>query len=372
MAIALNNKIQYWSARVQNGPVGVFCRWWFRELQQALPAKWQERLQHALRRVILRAESGQLTLGVEENQAIQWLETYPLDQDVSLQRQRNASLLEKHDAREVPRFLLLDPVHVLRKELKLPLAAESNLQQVLTFEMDRQTPFRASDVYYTWKKLEGEKDSGQIRIELFVVPRSAVDPSLDKLSATGLAVSGVDLIEDGATAGVNLLPPEKRLRVVNPRSRLNWGLAAAAAVLLLVLMVQSLNLRANRVEELEVAIADVQDEARRVQRLKEQVEETSEAASFLTRRRARSPMAIELLADITRILPDDTYLDRLVISEDSILIQGKSSNAQQLIEVVNKDEVFNEAAFRGSTRLDTSTGLEIFEVNARISGEGGS
>ena len=89
----------------------------------------------------------------------------------------------------------------------------------------------------------------------------------------------------------------------------------------------------------------------------------------MTRRRAASPLAIELLADITRILPDDTYLDRLVISEESILIQGKSSNAQQLIEVVNKDETFDQAAFRGSTRLDAASGLEIFEVNAEISSE---
>jgi len=366
MAIALNNKIQYWSARVQNGPVGEFFRWWSRELQQALPAKWQERLQHALRRVILQSDSGQLRLGVEENKSLDWLETYSLDQDVSLQRQRNHSLLEKHDASEVPRFLLLDPVHVLRKELKLPVAAESNLQQVLTFEMDRQTPFRAGDVYFTWKKLESEKESGQFRVQLFVVPRRVVDPAIEKLATSGLAVSGVDILEGGETAGVNLLPAEKRLRVLNPRSRLNWGLAAAAVVLLLVLMVQSLSLRAGRVDELEIAIADVQDEARRVQRLREQVEETSEAASFLTRRRAASPMAIELLADITRILPDNTYLDRLVISEDSVLMQGKSSNAQQLIELVNKDESLDNAAFRGSTRLDTSTGLEIFEVSAEI------
>jgi len=372
MAIALNNKIQYWSARFRNGPAGAFFRWWFKELQQALPAKWQERLQHALRRVILQLDAGQLKLGVEESQSIDWLESYPLDQDVSLQRQRSDSLLDKHEAREVPRFLLLDPSQVLRKEMQLPAATESNLQQVLSFEMDRQTPFRASDVYFTWKKLEGEKDSGQIRIELFVVPRREVDSSLEKLVATGLAVSGVDILEGGHTAGVNLLPPEKRLRVVNPRSRLNWGLAAAAAVLLLVLMVQSLNLRANRLNELETAIAEVQDEARRVRRLREQVEETSEAASFLTRRRAASPLAIELLADITRILPDDTYLDRLVISEESILIQGKSSNAQQLIEVVNKDESFDQAAFRGSTRLDAASGLEIFEVNAEISSESDS
>lgn len=370
MAIVLNNKIQYWSARIRNGPVAAFCRWWCGELKQLLPRNWQQRLQHALRRVMLVLEPGQLRLGVEENHVIEWLESVSLQQDAVLQRQQIRGLLEKHDVLEAPRFLSLDQAHVLRKELTLPAATESNLQQVLAFEMDRQTPFRAADVYYTWKIAGSDKESGQIRVELFVVPRKPVDQSLEILGARGLAASGIDVLDDARALGINLLPPQRRLRVVNPQSRLNAALAAAALVLWIVVMAQSLNYRANTVSKLEAAIAQVQDEAKRVQRLREQVAETTEAASFLTRRRAESPMAIELLADITNILPDDTYLDRLVIGQDGVLMQGKSRNAQQLIEIVNKSEIFDDAAFRGSTRLDAASGLEIFEVNAQVAGQG--
>jgi general secretion pathway protein L len=77
-------------------------------------------------------------------------------------------------------------------------------------------------------------------------------------------------------------------------------------------------------------------------------------------------LAIELLADVTRLLPDDTYLDRLVIGASSVQMQGKSQNAQQLIEKVNESDMLEDAAFRGSTRLDARSGLEIFEVNAQI------
>jgi general secretion pathway protein L len=336
------------------------------ELRALLPARWQERLQHARRRITLRWETSQLRLGIEENRSIRWLADVSQDQDVTLQRQQVRGLLEQQEALEVPRFLLLEANQVLSKELLLPAATESNLQQVLAFEMDRQTPFRASDVYYTWKILGAEKEAGQIRVELFVVPRKPVDAVLESLASRGLAASGVDVLDGVQSCGVNLLPPEKRHRAVNPRTRLNLGLAAAALVLLVVVMVESLNFRAGRVRELEAAIAEVQDEAREVQHLREQVAETSEAASFLTRRRAASPMAIEVLADITTILPDDTYLDRLVINSGGILMQGKSRNAQQLIEVVNNSAVFEKAAFRGSTRLDAVSGLELFEVNAEV------
>ena len=366
MAIALNNSIHYWSARIQNGPVGSFTRWWLAELKQLLPASWRERLQHAMRRVVLQLEPGQLRLGTEENRVIEWFETFSLEQDVPLQRQQLRGVLENQELKETPRFLLLDQGSILRKELVLPQAAESSLQQVLAFEMDRQTPFRAADVYYTWRPLGSDRNSGQIRVELFVIPRKSVDGMLELLAARGLAPGGVDVVADGASLGINLLPAEKRFKVINRRTRLNAGLAAAVLVLLLMVMVQSLNTRATRLEHLETAIADVQDEARRVQRLREQVAETGEAASFLTRRRAAAPLAVELLADVTRILPDDTYLDRLVMSQGTVLLQGKSRNAQQLIEVVNKSETFDNAEFRGSTRLDAATGLEIFEINADV------
>ena len=367
MALAFNTTIHYWSSRFRSGPVGQFLRWWVGELRQMLPAAWQQRLQRALRRVTITMDPGSLRFGVEENHAIRTLEDVAVEPDVAAQGRQIRALLERNELQPVPRFLLLDERQVLCKKLQLPAATEANLRQVLGFEMDRQTPFRAADVYYDWKMLPSDRDSGQIHLELIVTPRRAVDSAIELLTARGLALSGIDVLGEGTTLGVNLLPQEHRWRVVNPKTRLNVGLAAAVLVLLMLVMAESLKLRADRVERLESAIAEVQDEARLVQRLREQVMESGEAASFLTVRRAGSPMAIEVLADVTRLLPDDTFLDRLVISEASVLLQGKSSNAQQLIELVNKSDMFENAAFRGSTRLDAASGLEIFEVNADIS-----
>lgn len=366
MALALNNMVRYWRARVQNGPAGQFANWWLGELRELLPRSWQEKLALATRRVTVSLEQDRIRLGVEEAGEIRPLGEYQTGEDAGLQQQQIRALLERNELVDMPRFLLLDAGRVLRKELKLPAAAESNLRQVLTFEMDRQTPFRAAEVYFDWRVLRGSKDAGEVYVELIVTPRRAVDEAIEKLAARGLTPSGVDIVEDGRTLGVNLLPRERRSSVTNPRMRLNYALGAAALVLLVAVMAQSLNMRSGRVAELEAAIAEVQDEARRVQRLREQVEETSDAASFLTRRRAESPMAIEVLAEATRTLPDDTFLDRLVIGEDTVLMQGKSRNAQQLIEIVNQSGMFTEASFRGSTRLDASTGLEIFEIGAAV------
>ena len=366
MANALEQNFQQIRRRVQAGPAGTFFRWWLGELKQAMPAPWQARLQHAMRHVTLALEGESLTVGMDENRRIRPLDSFLLSEDAKLQRQRIDGLLQRNDLVEAPRFLLLEQNAVLRKEIKLPLAAESNLAQVLAFEMDRQTPFKASHVYFDWKVLDRAGTPGQLRLQLFVIPRAEVDRALEVLADRGLTLAGVDILEDGCSQGLNLLPAEQRVRVVNRRARVNFALAVACLVLLTVVMAQSLYLRAHQVTELEQAIAEVQGEARKVTNIRKQIEDAGEAAGFLATRRAASPLAIELLADVTRLLPDDTYLDRLVIGQPNVQMQGKSRNAQQLIERVNTSQLLGEAAFRGSTRLDARSGLEIFELNATV------
>ena len=75
------------------------------------------------------------------------------------------------------------------------------------------------------------------------------------------------------------------------------------------------------------------------------------------------------LEQITNTL---TINDGWYTQDGSVQLQGKSANAQQLIEMVNESALLEEASFRGSTRLDARSGLEIFEITANISATGGS
>ncbi|MDX1557228.1 MAG: hypothetical protein R3212_14460, partial [Xanthomonadales bacterium] len=198
MALALDNKLQEWRARVQASPVNAYWRWWLGELKDLLPDTWRERLQHAMRRVTLEVGSESVEFGVEENRSIEHLQSLSLSQDPDLQKQQVRDLLAEHELLEVPRALMLQSEGVLRKEVRLPLAAESNLRQVLHFEMDRQTPFRAEDVYFDWTVIGHDRENGQVRVDLAVVPRAGIDATCQLLAARGLGVSCVDVLHNGS------------------------------------------------------------------------------------------------------------------------------------------------------------------------------
>jgi general secretion pathway protein L len=366
MASALQNQIENWRLRAYASPAGQFFAWWVAELKSMLPDTVRERMQHAQRKLMMRLDGEELALYWQEGDELQQLDVFALEQDLPVQRQQISDLLSKHEMDEAPRDLVIPEAMVLRKSLVMPLAAESNLRQALAFEMDRNTPFRTDDVHFDYRIVRRDKDKGVLTLELAVVPRTVVDQQVEALAARGLAPSGLDVALDDRPAGLNLLPPEARYRVSNRRTRMNLLLSAVAVLLLAVVMAQSLWLREAQIDSVQAAIDEVRVEARRVQNIRTQIEDASEAAGFMQTRRAENRPTLKVIAEVTRILPDDTYLDRLRIWDGNVQIQGKSDNAQQLIELVNLSPLFDGAGFRGSTRLDGRSQKEIFDLSATL------
>lgn len=362
MAFEIQHQLEHWRLRAQSSGAGQFLRWWKAELMQLLPAETRARMQHASRRLMVSVGNGELALSSLEGGQLQMLDVFDLSGNARVQQQQIADLLLERDLHDMPRDLLLPDEAVLRKTIQLPIAAESNLRQALAFEMDRHTPFKASDLYFDYRILSRDREAGQTRLELIAIPRGPVDRMLEALAGRGLSPSGVDVAADGMPAGLNLLPPDRRHRVANRRARANGLLALVVAALLALVMMQSLWLREHQIEAVQDAIETVSAEARVVQGLRKQIEDASEAASFLQDRRAENPPTVAIIAEVTRVLPDDTYLDRLRIWEGNVQLQGKSSNAQQLIETLNESPLFDNASFRGPTRLDTRTRKEIFDL----------
>lgn len=366
MASALQNQIENWRVRVYASPVGQFFVWWIAELKSMLPNTTRERMQHAQRKLMMRLEGDELALYWEEGEGLQQLDVFALEQDLRVQRQQISDLLVEHELDEAPRDLVLPEDMVLRKSLVMPLATESNLRQALSFEMDRHTPFQADDIYFDYRIVERDKEKGVLNLELAVATRTVMDQQVESLAARGLAPSGVDVAFSGRPAGMNLLPMEARHRVSNRRTRMNLLLSLVAVLLLAVVMAQSLWLRQAQLENVQASIEEVRVEARRVQNIRTQIEDASEAAGFMQTRRAANRPTLKVIAEVTRILPDDTYLDRMRVWDGNIQIQGKSENAQQLIELVNLSPLFEGAGFRGSTRLDGVTQKEIFDLSATL------
>lgn len=364
MAIAINNTIQNVRQRFANGPGGRFFQWWGEELRNAMPTRLRERMQYARRRLLIQLDDNEIALAIDDNGVVQSLDSFSTEQGLRLQQQRIRELLLQHELTGVNRDLLLSDADILRTEVVMPLAAEASLGRVLAYEMDRHTPFQAEEVYFAWRVSGRDREAGQLHFELFVTPREPVDAGLEQLKRLGLAPGGVDVSINDELLGINLLPQAMRYRTVNQRVRMNWVFGTIAVALMVFVMAQSLWLREYQIEAIGDAIEDVRAEAMVVQQIRKQIDDASEAAGFLQGRKIQNGYKLEILAELTRILPQDTYLDRLTLSAEVTQMQGKSANAQSLIELINASSYFENASFRGPTRLDNRSRKEIFDLRA--------
>ena len=364
MAIALNSTIQNIRFRFVNGPAGQFFQWWGEELRNAMPAQFRARMQYARRHLLMQTGENDIALSIDNGETIQSLDSFPVEQGAQLQRQRVQELLQQHELTEVNRDLVLPEADVLRTEVVMPLAAEANLSQALAYEMDRHTPFQADEVFYSWRIMNRNRESAQLLFELFVTPREPVEAQIELLNRLGLAPTGIDVTGQDGLLGINLLPQALRHRIVNKQARINWAIAAATVVLLVFVMAQSLWLRENQIESLQESIESVRAEAMAVQQIRQQIDDASEAAGFLQGRKIQNGYKVEMLAELTGILPVDTYLDRLSLHAETVQMQGKSDSAQSLIELINNSSNFENASFRGPTRLDNRSRKEIFDLSA--------
>jgi len=363
---ALERQLARLRTRLAKTPLPGYFRWWIGQLVACLPPRW---------RALVEERSESLLVDVRPEEIIVWREradraseyarisrALPAEaQGAEFQRLRGAI-----DDPGVRTVFCIPAERVLQRNLVLPAAAEDNLRQVLSFEMDRQTPFKADQVYFDYRLGEREAAARNLQVELIVVPRAPLDADLAKLAAGSLELDGVDCWREGPGSGrlgLNLLPADRRPRRVNARLRLNLGLAAAAIVLLFTAMLLSLGNREAALAAMSEQVEKAQNAAKQVGALRKTLQDSISAANFLNRRKHEMPTMVQMLADLTDRLPDDTYLERIAVDEKAkIDVQGLSDNTAKLTERLRESTVLENPSFQGNIQQDPRTHKDRFNM----------
>jgi general secretion pathway protein L len=93
-------------------------------------------------------------------------------------------------------------------------------------------------------------------------------------------------------------------------------------LLLALVMAQSLYLRGQTVDKLQAEVNQLRTESEAVMGLQQELEDSLTAANFLAERRRRQPVTIQVLDEVTRVLPDDIWLQQLQVRGNELMMQG--------------------------------------------------
>jgi len=269
--------------------------------------------------------------------------------------------------RHSARWVLLAATSVLRRELRLPPAAAERLRDVVRHQIDRETPFAAEQAAFDARVL-GRDDSGrQLRVELVVVPMAALERVLASVGRIGTSVRGVDVADGhGKPMGLNLLPTAQRDRQRDPTVSVNLGLAAFGVMALVFALWQTLDNRRTAVAALQAQVEEQRQAARRVSALRERLSDAVEGANFLAQARRERGRAIDLLNDLSRRLPDGTWLERLNVADGRVVVTGFSNQASALVGGLQESPYLRAPALAGSVQPDPRTGRDRFTLTAEL------
>jgi len=342
--------------------VGSSLRWWRQSLLAWLPVRWQWAMGWSRSRLLLQRDGEVLRLQRQTGEQIEAIAELPWPvSPATLDTVLDARL------RSLPRHWLLPAGSVLRRPLRLPAAAAERLRDVVGFEIDRQTPFDASQVSYDVREL-GALPDGQLQVELVVIPRVQLEQWAQQAGPWAQAVAGVDAVDaTGQPLDVNLLPVAQRQPYRDPMARWNWLLAVGAVVLLALAGHQLIDNRQAAADQLREQVDAAARDARRVAAERQQLQSLVKGAAFLEGKRAEHASTVEIWNELTRLLPDGTYLEKMSIEGTTLQLIGLSREASQLVPLLQDSPLWRKVNLTGVLQADGATsGRDRFTLTAEL------
>ncbi len=349
--------------------VGGYLAWWFRSLAAWLPPSLRQALGLGRGRLLLQLDQDILQLRRQHDDALIDIERLPLPALVTRSGAGEDALTALLGSRlaELPRWLMLPAASSLSRRMSLPGSALERLRDVVGFEIDRQTPFTADAVAFDASVRGRREGDGQLDVELVVVPRQLLEDQRTALGPLASELAGIDVAgADGAPLGVNLLAPADRRQRRDPAATWNIVLAVVALLAVLALMWQLLENRRSAAEALEQTIASQAESGRRAAVQRQQLGALLEGQVFLDGLRAERAPATEILDELSRRLPDPTYLEKLSINGDQLMLIGLSTKAAALIGELQGAEQWRSPALAGALQPDPESGRDRFTLTANL------
>jgi len=256
----------------------------------------------------------------------------------------------------------------LERPLELPRRASEFLDAMVRSQIDRLTPWTASEAIFGWTA-PVDVGNDRIRVNVIAAPRSKLDPLIQMIERWGVGSVALNVRLDaaatGATGSIKLL--ERRLsgtldaaRVRGVLGTVLLGAMGAAALAFVIGDFLGARLDAEQ-QQLAAKIA----ERRSAMRLGAgSAEDTAQA--LLARRKQITPSAVMALEALSKILPDDTYVTELRIEKDKIQIVGLTQDAPALVKLIEQSPLFSRATFFAPTTRAANDPGERYHVEARL------
>jgi general secretion pathway protein L len=253
----------------------------------------------------------------------------------------------------------------LRRRFELPAASRSTLARAVPFELERLSPIEADRLYYDFSILETSKAKKLAQLELRIVKRSSVDSAIAMARAAGLRVGAIRFAGDAREADWRSFPLDRSALLRIKWRQWNVVVLALIALLLAVAIVFAAYWRgAAAADELSAEVDAAGTRAAIVHRLSHEITDVQAQIEFPLQQK-RAPFLLALLREVTRALPDGTWLTEFELDGGKVHIQGFAKSASDVVGQIDRSPMFASAQFMAPLQ-SAQNGNERFDLSFDI------
>ncbi len=146
-------------------------------------------------------------------------------------------------------------------------------------------------------------------------------------------------------------------------------------VLLLVLLglwvlylIAPLKIEEKRLAEIDRQIASRKEEVKKVEALKKETQAIEAEIAKINAFKEKRRMSLDILKELTAILPKSAWLSRVRITETNVELEGYATSATGLLSKVEASPLFRKVEFSSPTFRDTRMNADRFNVKMEIEG----
>lgn len=273
--------------------------------------------------------------------------------------------------------VLVSPQHVLRKRVTLPMATEENLRDVIGFDMDRQTPFTAEQVYFGAEVVARDVARDRIEIEVVAVPKSAIQSWLNEMRAAGVSVHSIVAADEFSSAfkrtstPIELLPksagPARRWSNIQ---RINVGLLLLALLLIFGAVLLPIWQKREMVKELMPLAVKADSEFKVTQRVTEEYARLASEYNFVVGKKHANYPIVMLVDEITKISPDTMWIQnfeyKLLPKTRELQLAGEAVSVSKVIESLEQTPFLQNTSQRQASRQGSRPNIEYFTLASEV------
>jgi Tfp pilus assembly protein PilN len=167
--------------------------------------------------------------------------------------------------------------------------------------------------------------------------------------------------------GLNLLK-KGRHEIQKTPFALTAVLMLSIFVMWILYIAAPLRIEKKRLEEIDHQIMLRKEDVKRVEALKKEIDTLHGEVSTINNFKGNKPMILNLLKELTTILPQNTWLTRVRITESTVDIEGYAGSATGLLPKLEASKYFKKAEFASPTFRDARQNADRFIIKMEIEG----